>query len=438
MKNYDVIIIGGGLSGLTAAYTCQQFGFSSIILERSDRLGGGNQSLKDSHGNIFDNGFHALDYDRSTLTTKFFQKILGDKFHKFILKRGIIIKDHLLEYNSEIVNWPEDLRRLFISDKFVDKIERLNSTKQLSEIYGADFVSLLVDEILQSYPSKKWAIENEGKVEDHLDFVYPWFLPKTSKKIHRSGESEMFHDKSRNSEHFVLYPDEGGFEKFPLSLASELIHNGQSIELNCDDISFNHSSPNNFFINDVKTKGCPYSAPLILWCAPLGQLFNMLNIPLNINGKAQRLVLGNFVFNKEIKCNYHEILVGSTNHLINRISFPGKIACKKNNLVQVEFNFPEGSFDLNQDQWKDKWIKSLNEIGIIEKSNLLNFTFQNEIRGFVTKDPLYKISSELIYQISKLKTNLKIPFPMLGPENINRLIPETIQNVVSFLARKIL
>ena len=39
MKNYDVIIIGGGLSGLTAAYTCQQFGFSSIILERSDRLG---------------------------------------------------------------------------------------------------------------------------------------------------------------------------------------------------------------------------------------------------------------------------------------------------------------------------------------------------------------------------------------------------------------
>ena len=50
-----------------------------------------------------------------------------------------------------------------------DNIEKLNSTKQLSDIYGPDFISLLVEAILQSYPSKKWAIEHEGKVEDHLE-----------------------------------------------------------------------------------------------------------------------------------------------------------------------------------------------------------------------------------------------------------------------------
>lgn len=435
-KNFDVIIIGGGLTGLTAAYTCQQFGFSSVILEKSENLGGGNQSFEDSQGNIFDNGYHALDFGRSELTTRFFEKILEDNFHKFLLKRGIVIKDYLLEYNSEVSNWPKDLQQLFISNKFEDNIEKLNSTKQLTDIYGPDFISLLVEEILQSYPSKKWAIEHEGKVEDHLDFVYPWFLPKTLKKAHRQTESEMFHDKTRDSDHFVLYPKEGGFEQFPISLISRLIRDGQSIELNCSDISFSYSTPGNYFISHVETKGISYKAPLIIWCAPLSQLFCMFNLPLSINGRAQRLVLGNFVFNQELKNDYHEILVGSSKHLINRISFPGKIASRTDNLLQIEFYYPDGDYHLNEDQWKNDWLKSLKEIGIIKNNNLINFTFRHEIRGFVSKDSLDEISNNLKDQIAKVQTNLNIPFPMLGPENINRLIPETIQNIVSLLSRE--
>lgn len=436
-KNFDVIIIGGGLTGLTAAYTCQQFGFSAIILEKSDNLGGGNQSFKDSHGNIFDYGYHALDYGRSELTTRFFEKILQDKFYKFKLKRGIVIKDYLLEYNSDLCNWPKDLQKLFISKKFEDNIEKLNSTKQLIDIYGPGFISFLVEEILQSYPNKKWAIEQGGRVEDHLGFVYPWFLPKALKKAHRQNESDLFHDKKRDSDHFVLYPKEGGFEQFPMSLASKLIQDDQSIELNCNDISFSYSAKNNYLINHVETKGVSYNAPLIMWCAPLGQLFRMFNLPLNINGKAQRLVLGNFVFDQDVKNDYHEILVGSSKHLINRISFPGKIASRANNILQIEFYYPDGDYHLNEDKWKSDWLKSLKEIDIIRNNNnLINFSFHHEIRGFVTKDTLDEISNNLKEKIAKVQTNLNIPFPMLGPENINRLIPETIQNVVSLLTKK--
>ena len=435
-KNFDVIIIGGGLTGLTAAYTCKQFGFSAVILEKSATLGGGNQSFEDSQGNIFDNGYHTLDYGRSMLTTKFFEKILEGKFHKFLLKRGVVIKDYLLEYNSELCDWPKDLQQLFASKEFEDRIEKLNSIKQLTDIYGSDFISLLEKDILQSYPSKKWAIEHGGKVEDHLEVVYPWFLPKTIKKAQRQTESEIFHDKARDSDHYALYPNEGGFEQFPMMLASKLINDGQSIELNCNDIRFSYSTPDKYSINHVDAKGISYKAPLVMWCAPLGQLFSIFNLPLTLTGVPQRLVLGNFVFKQEVQSDFHEILVGSSKHLINRISFPGKIAYRRDNLLQIEFYYPDGDYHFNEGQWKDLWFKSLKEIGIIKNHNLINFTFRHEIRGFATKDSFDQISNELKDKILKVQTNLIFPFLMLGPENINRLIPETIQNVVSSITRK--
>ena len=435
-KNFDAIIIGGGLTGLMAAYICHQFGFSSIILEKSSMLGGGNQSSKDSQGNIFDKGYHALDFERSVITTRFFEKILEGKFHKFLLKRGIVIKGYLLDYNSLVTDWPQDLQQLFPSKEFEDNIEELTSIEQLTNIYGSSFISLLEKDILQSYPSKKWAIKSGGKVEDHMELVYPWFFPKAIKRAQRQTESEIFHDKTRNSNHYVLYPNEGGFEQIIKMIASKLISDGQSIELNCSDIRLSRLNPDNYFIDHVETKGISYQAPLLMWCAPLGQLFNMFNLPLNFNGKPQRLVLGNFVFKQEIQSDYHEILVGSLKHLINRISFPGKIAFRTDNLLQIEFYYPDGDYDLNENQWKDLWLKSLEEIGIIKKHTLISFTFQNEIRGYVTKDSFNQVSSELKDKISKMKTNLTIPFPMVGPENINRLIPETIQNVVSSLTRK--
>lgn len=49
-KKYDVIVVGAGLSGLQAAYDCQQAGLSCIVLEARNRVGGKTWSVPLANG----------------------------------------------------------------------------------------------------------------------------------------------------------------------------------------------------------------------------------------------------------------------------------------------------------------------------------------------------------------------------------------------------
>ena len=44
---WDVVVVGGGLAGITAARDLKQRGFSTIVLEASDRLGGRTYTIED-------------------------------------------------------------------------------------------------------------------------------------------------------------------------------------------------------------------------------------------------------------------------------------------------------------------------------------------------------------------------------------------------------
>ena len=43
----DVVVVGGGLAGITAARDLKQRGFSTVVLEANDRLGGRTYTIED-------------------------------------------------------------------------------------------------------------------------------------------------------------------------------------------------------------------------------------------------------------------------------------------------------------------------------------------------------------------------------------------------------
>lgn len=65
-ETYDVIVVGGGLCGLTAALRCQQAGLSVVVLEGRDRLGGRSYTKTETwqgKPTWFDFGAHFIGHD---------------------------------------------------------------------------------------------------------------------------------------------------------------------------------------------------------------------------------------------------------------------------------------------------------------------------------------------------------------------------------------
>lgn len=431
-----VVIIGGGLSGLVAANVLSYLGIESLVLEKSNKIGGWNTSFTDELGNTFDHGYHALDYNRSIITTKFFQKVMNDNYIKFKLKRGLVLKNYLFPYNLPLAEWPKELKEFFDSDPIVDNIRGDLKRNKIAEVYGVRFSNFIFDEVLHSYPSQRWAIKNGGKEEDFSATVYPWFFPKVRRENVRDSEWEIYHDKMRNSTQYILYPKQGGFAAFIDAILEDTNTKFCETRTGVKDIQFNINKENKNLV-EIISGDESIEAGLFIWCSSpvlLLRLLKVENLDLGIQ-KPQKVVLGSFAFEKPINSEYHEILVGSLEHKINRISLPGRISQKTDNLIQVEFFFPEDEYPLDEEYWKDGWLKSLKKIGILKDNNdLKNFMFFTETRGFVSTERYDSLIDHYKEKFLDLKIkNMIIPYFNVGPENINRIIPETIINVVNSL-----
>ena len=223
MEHISVVIFGGGLSGLVSANICSHLGIDSILIEKTNSLGGGNKSFRDKKGNIFDYGYHTLDYNRSLLTTKFFERILRNNCYKFRHFRGIVIQNNLIPFNESLSHWPVKLQNLFKKKLSKDNIQEKLDFKSVSKVYGKKFTKLAFNEILKSYPLIDWSLEHGGKKEDFFGLVYPWFFPRNDKVTPRKSEWEYFHDQMRQHlDHYVLYPKKNGFQGFVGAIINDI------------------------------------------------------------------------------------------------------------------------------------------------------------------------------------------------------------------------
>lgn len=120
MADYQLIIIGGGLSGLAAGIRAARFGRKILILEQHS-LPGGLNSWYFRHGHLLETGLHAMTNfapvgdKRAPLNRLFRQLNLSRK--RFVTREQfgseIIFPDHRLQFSNDLSQLVQEVSREF-------------------------------------------------------------------------------------------------------------------------------------------------------------------------------------------------------------------------------------------------------------------------------------------------------------------------------------
>lgn len=432
-EKFGAIVIGAGISGLITTQILSQAGYRVLLAEKEPKLGGTNSSFRNAQGDTFDFGYHTLDYNRSPFTTRYFSRMLKGKFHLLSLRRGIALQGHTLPYNAPISEWPKALSEKIGATDFSDALDGPPTREAIEKIYGPYLTRVAFDDILPSYPSLAWQRKN-GKVEsDLMDSVYPWFFPQTSAKAVDGPEWVKFHQKVRNrGEHTVMYPDEGGFGAFLTGIQDHIDHSHVKVVkgFSSMDVVFDQKDQR---VSKVVIDGNSYSATRYFWCAPLVIMGRLLGMQFPV-AHPQMLCLGSHAFQNELPFRFHEILVGEKDVPINRISFPGAIAGKQNNLLQFEFAYPVGELDIKADSWKADCLRYARERGLISAdSEPVDSAYFGAVKGFISSlDPRQMLADFRAKLLDS--TNVTYPYIGLEADNINRIVPSVFKQVYQAIA----
>jgi len=446
INHTENLIIGAGLVGSITAWILAQHGKTGVLLERNPDPGGVNGSFIDPDGNWFDHGRHVINADRSDFTTKFFRQVLGkDGVREFDLRRGIIVRGYLIPYAESPEHWPGEIKNQLKINPGSQGVHLGSTRNEFAQAYGSWFAELVFDEMMRAYPVLMWKREHGISEEKLLDWLFPWFFPRTNLEQHPetvnelgvySDESRLYHYESRHMDppaEPVLYPArKGGYAAWIHAMldsaaASIKIHTGLSDLQAVID-------PQSLEVHSVTAGGQKYTADNVFWCAPLPVLCKTVGWPLP-KGEPQWELIGSFTFNEPVNSEYHEILFADPAHKIRRISFPG-LFTDSNQLktLQVEYTTLGEELHRDAEEWRKDWLNSLQQLGIIRQgAKTKYYDFKKVSRGIVSIEDLGGFLARCEQRIKEANSNLVAPHMAVASDNNARLVPKVCKCIEQYL-----
>lgn len=443
-RHVENLVIGAGLVGSITAWILARQGYSGVVLEKGETPGGVNGSFRDPLGNIFDHGRHVIDADRNPFAANFFIASMGGRVRRFDLETGLFLHGHLFPHAAPLDAWPEPLRNRIKLDESAPKVAPGSSRAAFARAYGSWFADLMFTEMLDAFPTLRWR-RNQGTPEEKLlDWIFPWFAPVSGVEARPDAASEQgVHSHESRSYHYsrrhaqpprveVLYPLENGFGGW---IETMLAQCAERVELRSGirDLRFDFDKTS-LRLNSVSADGVEYTAERVFWCVPLPILCRLLDWPLP-TGTAQGDYLGSFAFRDPVIPTWHDILFADPRHLIKRINFPERIAGQEDcRTLQVEFSTPGGEYKFEPEQWRERWLASLRETGIVAAGNEpLSFDFRHISRGIVTTADVNAFVAEARARLDDSHSNLIAPRLSAASDNNSRLVPEVFRRVFDAL-----
>jgi phytoene dehydrogenase-like protein len=310
-KQYQTIVVGGGIAGLTAAAFVAKAGQSVALFEKQDKVGGLIQTFQ-RNGVYFDGGLRSM--ENSGILFPMLRALdIEIDFVKSKTSIGVADSVIVIENEESIEDYQAFLIKEFPNDiQDIKKIiwEIRKSMKHMDVLYGIDnpsFMDLKNDKIYVRKVLLPWmfkflmTIRKINKLEEPVDEYLQRFT-KNQALIDVIGQH--FFQKTPASfalSYFSLYLDyhypKGGTATVIYALADYIKENGGVIQTST---SIAEHNPEQKFVIDDKGNQIYYEH--LIWAADLNQLYK--RIPTNtINNKK-------LVRKIEDKINYYKDLRG--------------------------------------------------------------------------------------------------------------------------------
>lgn len=287
LRSYDVIIVGGGISGLTSSAYLSQYGYRTILFEQQDIFGG--------LVNSFDyKGFHLDGGIRSIESSGVVKPLIRDLGLNIDLIRSHVtlgIKDQVIPLSDQ--SNLEDYQKLLISLFPNDEKDILRIFKRIQQIlkymdilYGIDNPMIVDFKKNPGYVTKTlipWLFKFLPTLTkiDQLNVPVEKYLKKYTKNQalidmiaqHFFKDTPAFFALGYFSIYFDYHYPRGGTGKLPLALENYIKEHGGILQPNTKIVSL-----------DLETKtvtdhqGNQYAYHKLIWAADMNRFYQAINI----------------------------------------------------------------------------------------------------------------------------------------------------------------
>ena len=289
MQNSDVLIIGGGVSGLMAGIKLQEAGKKVIILEKEDIVGGQCKTeVLDIKGEKFrfDYGGHRFITHNKELL-EFVEEVLADDL--LVAQRSSVIlhKNKVYEYPLNLKNLLKVAPFSLLFGAFLDTLKIIFALKKRDDTnfktwISSRFGNTLYNNFFGPYTQKLWGVKPETLSSD-------WAGQRISLIDLKDVLNKLLFKSSKTARTYAKafrYP-KYGFGGLPLKMAKKFENLGGTIVTNAGVESFIYNENE---IQEIKTKNNTYTAKHIISTMPLNEMSKMLDYESNLSFRSLRFL----------------------------------------------------------------------------------------------------------------------------------------------------
>ena len=392
-----VIIIGGGISGLSVAWRLINKGFKVKILEADDRVGGLAKSIKiDNY--YFDIGPHSFFSEDKEVFESVMSLFKGEESAIPFSKRSV-----KMWFRNRYVDYPLSAKSVLFQ---MGILSPFLSFLSFAKSYIKNI--LVKEDKNKPLTIEDWAINNFGKYL-FLNFFKPyteqfWKIP-TSELSHRVIPSSRKMDFAKTLKHLLInkylelskrepgklslvqrdslpsYYPKKGFGEIGERIAKKIKENNMEIYFN-EEVKEIEVNDKKLFT--IKTENKSFESDYLISTIPINTIFPKFNPKpesqiLNDSSKLEylSLILVYLITKKKnvINCQYCYYINRPYNRISEMNNFSNESSPDNENILSVEISCLKGSelWNLSKDEIYELCITSIEKDKIIKKEDIEDF-----------------------------------------------------------------